>query len=185
MKGTGQGLMFFAYGEEGALQLYLNQALNSGRRIRRLNPSINMTLVTNPDAAVPPEIFDVILRVKPADNIKGKVPPWKASLKFGIQWMTRLEYLAKTPYTLTLALDSQALCCSSNVDAIFDSMGDHDVAFASRNPHHSLHPYNWAIIFRSNRRVSKLFARWTLFQQAYSSTSSDQGTLYTASGTLA
>ncbi|CAN0555175.1 unnamed protein product, partial [Ectocarpus sp. 8 AP-2014] len=56
------GVLFFAYGSEtSTAEHYLEQVLVSARRIKSLNPSTNITVVTNP--GIRPEVegvFDVV-----------------------------------------------------------------------------------------------------------------------------
>ncbi|CAN0408621.1 unnamed protein product [Laminaria digitata] len=62
--------------------------------------------------------------------LPGEVPSWTPN---GIkrQWFTRLQYLSRSPYEVTLALDSQALCCASGVKEILEEgPGEFDIAFA-------------------------------------------------------
>lgn len=57
-----QGILFFAYGmEEETTAHYTREAFVSARRIKSLNPTVNITLVTNP--GLKPDIagaFDLV-----------------------------------------------------------------------------------------------------------------------------
>lgn len=45
-----QGILFFAYGmDESTMKHFMEEAFTSARRIKALNPSVNISLVTNPD----------------------------------------------------------------------------------------------------------------------------------------
>ncbi len=65
-----QGLLFFGYGADNTTAMhYMQQAVISARRIKALNPGINITVVTNPGFR-PPEVdavFDMV-RVQAAQN---------------------------------------------------------------------------------------------------------------------
>ncbi|CAM9189618.1 unnamed protein product [Choristocarpus tenellus] len=181
--------MFFAYGSENeTLERFLAEAYNSASRIRAVDPSVNITLVTNPDRIIEEEgVFDVVVHVKDEDLFSGRVPSWSTGGMKSIpkQWLTRLLYMSQTPYEVTLALDSQALLCAGGVNDILSaSLDGYDVAIALQGAL-TLHPHNWAIMFRMNERTERMFHRWKVLQWAYSKTSSDQGTLYVAAGTLA
>ncbi|CAN0082166.1 unnamed protein product [Scytosiphon promiscuus] len=181
-----QGIMFFAYGQEAATaDHYLEQALVSARRIKALNPLTNITIVANP--GVKPDMegaFDVVINVDRKYLYSGKVQSWTPQ---GVsrQWLTRLEYLSCSPYNVTLALDSQALCCSSGVDEILEqSWEDFDISFATQGPR-MMGPHNWAILYRLNDRTRQLFERWRTLQLAYARSGTDQLTLHMAAGSLA
>eukprot|EP00752_Nemacystus_decipiens_P009993 g8910.t1 len=178
--------MFFAYGqEEETAEHFLQEAVTSARRIKILNPNTNITLVTNP--GLKPDIvgaFDSIINVEQEHLLPGKVPSWTPH---GIkrQWLTRLAYLSQSPYEVTLALDSQALCCAGGVEEILKQGLEHfDIAFAVQGPN-TLAPHNWAIMYRHNSRTIRLFHRWKLLHVAKSRTGSDQTTLHLAAGSLA
>eukprot|EP00903_Cladosiphon_okamuranus_P014188 g13183.t1 len=178
--------MFFAYGmEEETTEHFLREAFTSARRIKLLNPNTNITLVTNP--GLKPDIagaFDLVINVEQEHLLPGEVPSWTPQgLKR--QWLTRLEYLSRSPYEVTLALDSQALCCAAGVEAILkQGLEEFDVAFAVQGPR-LLTPHNWAIMYRLNSNTARLFNRWKLLHIAKSRTGSDQTTLHLAAGSLA
>ncbi|CBN75387.1 hypothetical protein Esi_0090_0076 [Ectocarpus siliculosus] len=94
-----EGILFFAYGAEiTTAEHYLQQAITSARRIKLLNPSTNITLVTNP--GMRPDIdgaFDAVVNVEEKLLYSGTVQSWNPN---GVsrQWLTRLEYLARSPY---------------------------------------------------------------------------------------
>ncbi|CAM9396345.1 unnamed protein product, partial [Hapterophycus canaliculatus] len=101
------------------------------------------------------------------------------------QWMTRLEYLTRSPYEVTLALDSQALCCSTDVNEVLKQLRweEFDVAFAVQGPK-MLGPHNWAIMYRMNFNTRRMFKRWQNLQVDYARSGSDQLTLHMAAGSL-
>eukprot|EP00904_Undaria_pinnatifida_P006647 jgi/Undpi1/3111/HiC_scaffold_15.g06485.m1 len=84
--------------EEQTATHYTREAFVSARRIKTLNPTVNITLVANP--GVRPQIagaFDMVLNVEEDHMLPGEVPSWTPN---GIkrQWFTRLEYLSRSPY---------------------------------------------------------------------------------------
>ncbi|CAM9384105.1 unnamed protein product [Ectocarpus sp. 6 AP-2014] len=182
-----EGILFFAYGAEiTTAEHYLQQAITSARRIKLLNPSTNITLVTNP--GMRPDIdgaFDTVVNVEEKLLYSGTVQSWNPN---GVsrQWLTRLEYLARSPYQTTLALDSQALCCATDVEDLLKKTRaeEFDLAFAVQNPD-LLAPHNWAILYRKNENTKRLFNRWRVLQIEYSRAGSDQQTLEMAAGSLA
>ncbi|CAM9466319.1 unnamed protein product [Ectocarpus sp. 12 AP-2014] len=183
---TGQGILFFAYGSEtSTAEHYFEQVRVSARRIKLLNPSTNITVVTNP--GIRPEVegvFDVIVHVEEKHLYRGKQQSWGPK-GLARQWFTRLEYISRSPYEVTLALDSQALCCGTSVEDILTEGGEEfDVAFAVQGPR-MLGPHNWAILYRLNDRTRRLFDRWKSLQLAYARSGSDQLTLHMAAGSLA
>ncbi|CAM9875459.1 unnamed protein product [Pylaiella littoralis] len=182
------GILFFGYGADDATAgYYLRQATVSARRIKELNPSANITVVCNP--GVTPEgmkgAFDMVINIKETSLHSGKRQSWGPK---GVtrQWLTRLEYLSRSPYEVTLALDSQALCCSNHIDEIFDTSRwpEFDVAFAVQGPKR-LEPHNWAILYKHNANTQRLLKRWHNLQKDYDRNGSDQPTLYMAAGSLA
>ncbi|CAM9340283.1 unnamed protein product [Ectocarpus fasciculatus] len=182
-----EGILFFAYGAETTTaEHYLQQAITSARRIKLLNPGMNITLVTNP--GMHPDIsgaFDNVVNVEQKLLYSGTVQSWNPN---GVsrQWLTRLEYLARSPYETTLALDSQALCCAPDVEDFLKKsrVEEFDLAFAVQNPD-LLAPHNWAILYRKNENTKRLFNRWRVLQIEYSRAGSDQQTLEMAAGSLA
>ncbi|CAM9493774.1 unnamed protein product, partial [Hapterophycus canaliculatus] len=184
-----QGILFFAYGvEERTTEHFLKEACFSAHRIKKLNPDTNITLVTNP--GLPPDMedvegaFDLIMHVDEEDLLPGQVPSWTPN-GLARQWLTRLEYLSRSPYKVTLALDSQALCCASGVNNILsEGPGEFDIAFAVQGPK-LLTPHNWALMYRLNDNTRRLFNRWRMIHIAKSRVGSDQGTLHVAAGSLA
>lgn len=62
-----QGIMLFAYGqEEETMEHFLQEAFNSARRIKLLNPNTNITLVTNP--GLNPDIVGAFDLVRQREN---------------------------------------------------------------------------------------------------------------------
>eukprot|EP00903_Cladosiphon_okamuranus_P013420 g12501.t1 len=181
------GILFFGYGhEESTANHFLRQAYVSARRIKALNPTTNITVVCNP--GVTPEangVFDMVINIDEKYLYDGKVQQWGPQ-DLSRQWLTRIEYLPRSPYEVTLALDSQALCCTTDVDAILRAARweEFDISFAVQSPH-NLGPHNWAIMYRLNFNTRRLFQRWINLQIAYSRRGSDQLTLHMAAGSLA
>ena len=68
-----QGILFFAYGmEEETATHYTREAFVSARRIKTLNPTVNITLVTNP--GVRPQIAGAFDMVSETYANRGLIP---------------------------------------------------------------------------------------------------------------
>ncbi|KAL3909470.1 MAG: hypothetical protein SGPRY_009415 [Prymnesium sp.] len=137
-KKEGAGLLFFAYGSIRTLDHFVKEAATAAQSFRRHNPKIAIAIVSN-NASVSKVEFPSC-RVSStslalADALIGcacrvltqvfniHIKPRKDLLFAGEnlqhrldniprQWLTRLYYMAHSPFRLTWALDSNVISCS-------------------------------------------------------------------------
>jgi len=189
----GAGILIFAYGAEmRTLQLFLKEATSAAGQIRSTNPKLNIAIVCN-NASVDRNVFthhimpreDLLFQGsrcpygESGDCLKKK-PPTR-------QWMTRLYYLAHSPFKLTWALDSNIFSCSTDdsitrflESALRAKMWGFDIAHANQGRGPTLVPHNWNIMVMWNERSSNLLRDWLLLQLRRGIATDDQNTLYVA-----
>ena len=103
------------------------------------------------------------------------------------QWLTRLYYLAHSPFKVTWALDSNVLSCTPGAAQAFldaalatDLWGFH-IAHGSQNiASPTMYPHNWNLAFRSDAMVVGLMREWFSLQVQQGVASDDQSTLHVA-----
>eukprot|EP00966_Prymnesium_polylepis_P273723 6323333-Prymnesium_polylepis.2 len=79
------------------------------------------------------------------------------------QWLTRLYYLAHSPFYITWALDSNVISCTHGSAATFleraltTALWDFDIAHASQNVlTQTMYPHNFNIVYRWSQPTSDL-----------------------------
>lgn len=107
--GSRVGLLYVVFSTSGkrarsrGVGRYVDEAMDSARRAKQLNPTLPAALATN--ANVRDRQFDHIV------SLNGS-----KSLSSG-GWAPRLVALGRSPFELTLALDSSVMVCSSTLHA--------------------------------------------------------------------
>ena len=193
-KKAGSGILFFAYGgSKRTLRVFLHEAERAGRSFREHNPGISLAVVSN-NGSVDYSIFDThiipredLLFAGDTDNGGQKRPD-----KVPRQWLTRLYYLAHSPYELTWALDSNVFSCTPFAAQTFLSLAhesnlwDYHIAHASQNvlgqgkAQDVMYPHNFNILFMWGEETSALLRDWLLLQLRQGVSSDDQKTLHLA-----
>ena len=181
----GAGLLFFAYGGQKTLNHFLKEAANAARSFREHNPSIRIAVVTN-NATVDGRIFDVHISPREDLMFAGENLQKRAD-RVMRQWLTRLYYLAHSPFKVTWALDSNVLSCTPGAAQAFldaalatDLWGFH-IAHGSQNiASETMYPHNWNLAFRSDAMVVGLMREWFSLQVQQGVASDDQSTLHVA-----
>ena len=184
MDARARGLLFFAYGGQKTLNHFLKEAANAARSFREHNPSIRIAVVTN-NATVDGRIFDVHISPREdlmfaGENLR------KPADRVMRQWLTRLYYLAHSPFKVTWALDSNVLSCTPGAAQAFldaalatDLWGFH-IAHGSQNiASPTMTPHNWNLAFR-DAMVVGLMREWFSLQVQQGVASDDQSTLHVA-----
>ena len=188
----GAGVLLFAYGPirqtTGASGLvhFLAEAEAAARSCRALNPRLRIALVSN-NATVDKRLFDVHLQ--PSENLLfvGDESNNGQDRGDGIprQWLTRLYYLALSPFEITWALDSNSICCTpASVDAFLTAalatdLWGFEIVMASQRDG-ALYPHNWNFVYAWTPQVRKLLRTWITLQQRRGVTGDDQKTLLVA-----
>jgi hypothetical protein len=149
--------------------------------MQRLNPGIRSAIATNYEGPLLQHFNHTI-----------HIP--EHHFAHGRQWLTRLLYLTKSPFELTLELDSTVTMCSTTLlhdlhaelaSARFDFAAQIEVA---RSGNHgpgadtgrvfSFH--NFVLLYRWNSRTRKLLREWFDIYKHVHNTTDDQRTLYRA-----
>lgn len=137
---SGAGILFFAYGDK-QLHHFLGETVVAARSLRQHNPSIAIAVVTNNDT-----VDETLFRhhIKPRADLlfRGSPCPYgpKSCRKDAMprQWLTRLYYIAHSPFRVTWALDSNVISCvpggaSSFLDAALQNdLWGFDIAHANQ-----------------------------------------------------
>lgn len=189
-KKSGAGILLFAYGSQVTLEHFLKEAGNSARSFRDVGADIKIAVVTN-NATVDRKLFDIHILPRKDLLFAGDPCPYGAN-KPGCnpnarprQWMTRLYYLAMSPFEVTWALDSNSACCDPKAAAAFlrnalsTRMWGFDIATASQG-HGPLYPHNWNIMYRWTRATSNMVRDWLMLQMRRGLGTDDQATLFAA-----
>ena len=196
-KKAGSGIMLFAYGGPSTLGHFVAEAEHAGRSIREHNPGVSMTIVTN-NATIDYSIFDTHITPRKDLIFAGDTENGgqKRGDGFPRQWLTRLYYLAHSPYELTWALDSNVLSCTPHAASTFlnhayeSNLWDFTIAHASQNLlgrglAEVMYPHNFNLIFMWREETSALLRDWLMLQLRQGVASDDQKTLHFAELRLA
>jgi len=106
---SGAGLLLFAYGGRKTLQHFVREAQYAAASFREHNPTLPIAIVTN-NETVDRRIFTTHIMPR-ADLLFAGENDQNRSDKVPRQWLTRLYYLAQSPYQITWALDSNVVSC--------------------------------------------------------------------------
>ncbi|KAL3933845.1 MAG: hypothetical protein SGPRY_000108 [Prymnesium sp.] len=179
----GAGVLFFAYGASRTLNHFLKEAENAARTFRRHNPGIAIAVVTN-NLTVNFSIFN--LHIQPRADLMFAGEGRRAD-KIPRQWLTRLYYMAHSPFYITWALDSNVISCSNGAAQAFldaalqTNLWGFDIASGSQNLKSStLYPHNWNLAYRWGPRTANLMRDWLTLQIRQGVASDDQSTLHMA-----
>jgi hypothetical protein len=167
----GVGVYYVSYGSQS--ERFVHDAYNSARNIRRLNPSIQTAIATN--------YRGPLLRVF---NHTVHIPDYH--FDESRQWLTRLYYLAMSPFELTVEIDSTVTVCSTTlVEDLEAELASKRFDFASQveyisrpaNAPHIVHPHNFVLMYFWNANAASLFSAWfDIYKDTYD-TLDDQKTL--------
>jgi hypothetical protein len=167
----GVGVYYVSYGRESAR--FVHDAYNSARRIRRLNPHIRTAIATNYRGPLLKE-FNHTVHI-----------PFR-HFDASRQWLTRLFYLALSPFELTLEIDSTVTVCSTTlVEELeaerqakgFDFASQVERVSVSQTLKHVVHPHNFALMYFWNPNTIRLLSEWfEIYKDTYN-TLDDQKTL--------
>ena len=187
-KKRGAGLLFFAYGQLSAIQKYLHEATDAAASFRALNPKLQIAIVSN-NGTVDARVFSHHITPRPDLLFAGR-PFANGADPMPRQWLTRLYYMAHSPYALTWALDSGVLACAGDgskgaVQGFLDEaertqFWGFDVAQANQAHGAAMYPHNWNILYRWTPRTSAMMRDWFLLQLRRGVATDDQKTLHAA-----
>ncbi|KOO24080.1 hypothetical protein Ctob_003272 [Chrysochromulina tobinii] len=134
---SGAGLLLFAYGGRKTLQHFVREAQYAAASFREHNPTLPIAIVTN-NETVDRRIFTTHIMPR-ADLLFAGENDQNRSDKVPRQWLTRLYYLAQSPYHITWALDS-------NVNVLTETM----------------YPHNFNLVVRWSAPSAALMRDWLL-----------------------
>jgi hypothetical protein len=175
----GAGILLFGYGNDEATRMkYLNEAEVAAQYIKAWSTNINITIVTNGPVSNM-TAFDSAIQIYPTFLVPGEDLAKRGD--HGRQWLTRLYYLASTPYILTFALDSNVQACADPSPVLAEAL-DTDFDWAVANQHQSpfnrdLKSHNFALMYKWSKRTAAVFDRWIELQLIAGKAACDQGTL--------
>lgn len=183
---AGSGVLLFAYAQNAtALQRYVREAALSARGLKARNPRLRVALATNAheQARAMRDAFDVVVPIRPDHVFSGgyKTPAPNGTFRLKTrQWLSRIYYLAHTPFALTLALDGQAVTCTDQLAQILQreerAAPWYDLAYNTQQ--RSSKPHNWALLYRSNPATRALLRDWFVHQVNRDAMGEDQTTLH-------
>ena len=175
----------FAYGGAKSIKKFLTEAATAASAFREHNPNISMAIVSN-NATVDSRLFDNHVKPRPdllfaGDTVNGGQ---NRSDHVPRQWLTRLYYLAHSPFVITWALDSNVISCTPGAaQAFLDSalrhhMWGYDIVHSSQGAGSMMYPHNWNILYLWSERTSSLLRDWLLLQMREGVAADDQKTLH-------
>ena len=181
----GAGILLFAYGGKQRLH-FMTEAKKAADSFRRLNPKIRIAVVSNTHPAdVDNSTFDLLIRPRDDLLFAGSLTNGNWGDKLPRQWLTRLYYLAHSPFEVTWALDSNVICCTEGeAQAFLDRalatrLWGFDIAHANQRDG-VMYPHNFNLLYRWSPAVSALMRDWILLQIERGVASDDQKTLHYA-----
>ena len=178
-KREGFGVLYCAYSKDTntSLPKFFKEAATSAKQLKANNPTISTAIITNANQEDVPDVFDHIIKVKDSMLFSGESTRTDGIYR---QWFSRIYYLAHSPFEVTWYVDSHAVFVTTELEQAFREFEklSIDIAVASSNPK-STHVvcHNFALIYRWNNRVKKLFVDWILEQLNQGIATDDQGTL--------
>ncbi|KAJ1631320.1 hypothetical protein T492DRAFT_996262 [Pavlovales sp. CCMP2436] len=161
----GAGVLLFAYAERPRLlAARLEAATGAARRMKVLDPWLRVAVATN---GVPSRgIFDHVLEIEPRHVFDGGDPRTHADGAFRpveSQALTRIYYLARSPFALTLALEGAAVVCRGGVDALLRAQLTSEPAFDlaySPRVHQGAPHSTTALLVHANAATRALLRDW-------------------------
>lgn len=186
LKKAGAGILFFAYsGSQRTLRHVVLRAERAGRTFREHNPGISLAIVTN-NASVDFGIFDA--RIAPRDDLIFAGEGDEGAEDLPTQTLTRIYYLAHSPYELTWALDSNAVSCVPFAAQAFLSSALVNRLWGFRIAHPSqdllsditIPGGSLNMVYLWTEETSALLRDWLLLQLRQGVASDDRHTLYMA-----
>jgi len=182
----GAGVLLFAYGRSLELPYFLSEAVAAARTLRAMNPQLHIGIVSN-NASVDAALFDTHIRPRADLLFAGDQTNGGQDRADGVprQWLTRLYYLARSPYEVTWALDANvAACTPKSADsflraALATKLWGYDMVHASQRDG-ALYPHNWNFVYRWTPETAGLLNEWLLLQMHRGVAADDQKTLLVA-----
>lgn len=148
------GYLYVATGQQ-----HIEEARTSARSLKRLNPSIHITLITDSEDDIEP--FDKIIYQAPIVTTEG----WKEGLLY------KVNGLLLSPYRKTFFVDSDTYFIE-DCSELFEILDFYDLLIAHAPADKSevdlegkkltgYHPYNTGVIvFKNNEATDKLISDW-------------------------
>ena len=177
----GAGLLFFAYGGK-QLHHFLDEAILGASSFRERNPRILIALVSNTERMLNRSVFNFQIKPRPDLLFAGSTTNGDWGDNLPRQWLTRLYYLAHSPFMITWALDSNVYACTYGAaqllldDAIMRDMWGFDIATANQREG-PMYPHNFNLLYKWSPRTSALMRDWLMLQMRRGLATDDQKTL--------
>ena len=149
---------------------------------RERNPRILIALVSNTERELNRSVFNIQIKPRPDLLFAGSLTNGDWGDKLPRQWLTRLYYLAHSPFMITWALDSNVYACTYGAaqnlldDAIMRDMWGFDIATANQRDG-PMYPHNFNLLFKWSPRTSALMRDWLMLQIRRGLATDDQKTL--------
>ena len=149
------GITYFGYSSNLVrVRKYINDITVSAWGLKQHNPNVSVALFTNANISVSPP-FDHVIRIADED-----ISPPITVYRRGADWniLTRVRYHEKSPYNLTLQIDSDRTVCAS-LSRIFELLaGGWDLLSTSGG---SLPTMDHGILgFQNRPAVHELLRAW-------------------------
>lgn len=181
---SGSGILFFAYGVENrTFHYFAKQVVEAAHRVKLLSPEVRIAVATSAHYEGF-KMFDHLITIRedhhfPGSNYENRSDGHKR------QYLTRILYLSKTPFKVTLAVDTNIVACTP-LERILQLLATSrfDLAVASIGAKSSLerdiNAHNFAIAYKWSNKISEFFDEWFLHQVDAGVALNDQGTLRNA-----
>ena len=171
------GVLISAYSHvDVTFSRLLKEAHNAGRSVKRYSPGVPTALITHKPELAGGEAFDIVVRVRPDLLVEGAA----RDPGYAPQWFTRLYYYASSPFTYTIAVDSNAAFCGP-VEPLISAVRQWDFAVPSQlRDCADMWPHNFMMAYAYTARTEILFERWILLQLQRGVPVDDQKTLHDA-----
>ncbi len=177
-------MLFFAYGGTSQVHVFLQEATAAALSIRRLNPTLNIGVVTN-NATVDRAIFTHHITPRSDLIFPGAVCSDACRPdKLQRQWTTRVLYMAYSPFEITWAMDSNVYACpgpsASNAVHKFllaaesTDLWGYDIAHANLARGSAIFPHLFSLVWRWTPATSNVFRDWFMLMLRRGLAKSDQ-----------
>ena len=181
------GVLFLVYGlENDVFKNFADQAAVAAHRMKSLSPTLPIAIATSSAQENFDSIFDHVLMIREDHQFAGSNYQNRSD-GYRRQWLTRILYLAETPFKITLAFDTNIIACRALLPALeLLSQADFDIAVASVSPGSNAASktpgwsHNFAIAYKWSARTSGFLDTWFLEQLDKGVAFDDQSTLVKA-----
>eukprot|EP00639_Heterosigma_akashiwo_P012587 CAMPEP_0206371488 /NCGR_PEP_ID=MMETSP0294-20121207/6508_1 /ASSEMBLY_ACC=CAM_ASM_000327 /TAXON_ID=39354 /ORGANISM="Heterosigma akashiwo, Strain CCMP2393" /LENGTH=342 /DNA_ID=CAMNT_0053818615 /DNA_START=69 /DNA_END=1097 /DNA_ORIENTATION=+ len=143
----------------------------SATRFKQHNPDLPIAIATNAEKNAIPDVFDIHIPIARQHLLYSEGQMIR-------QWLTRIKYMALTPFKTTLMVDASTISCSKGVANLL--LGPHfkrfDIAIQTENLG-TLRPHNCVLVYRNTAATLNLLKHWDSYHQCAKHNQDDQDTL--------